>query len=120
MSAKTTYQRSAKGPVAIAECSADGKFIMLENTGRKDEFLGGWSLKRNIDGAETNDFTLPHDLTIKTGTKIKLWAKGCSPAGPSDLETTEETWGSGANITTRLTNPAGEDRASHVQKTIYT
>lgn len=35
MSAKTTYQRSAKGPVAIAECSADGKSITLENTGRK-------------------------------------------------------------------------------------
>ena len=35
MSAKTTYQRSAKGPVAISECSADGKYITLENTGRK-------------------------------------------------------------------------------------
>ena len=35
MSAKTTYQRSAKGPVSIAECAADGKFIALENTGRK-------------------------------------------------------------------------------------
>jgi len=35
MSAKTTYQRSAKGPVSISECSADGKYISLENTGRK-------------------------------------------------------------------------------------
>ena len=35
MSAKTTYQRSAKGPVSISECSADGKFICLENTGRR-------------------------------------------------------------------------------------
>ena len=35
MSAKTTYQRSAKGPVAISECSADGKYITIENTGRK-------------------------------------------------------------------------------------
>jgi len=35
MSAKTTYQRSAKGPVSIADCSADGKYITLENTGRK-------------------------------------------------------------------------------------
>jgi len=37
MSAKTTYQRSAKGPVTIPECSPDGKFVMLENTGRKVE-----------------------------------------------------------------------------------
>ena len=35
MSAKTTYQRSAKGPVSISECAADGRFIALENTGRK-------------------------------------------------------------------------------------
>lgn len=39
MSAKTTYQRSAKGPVSISECSADGKFITMENTGRKVRFL---------------------------------------------------------------------------------
>jgi len=35
MSAKTTYQKSAKGPVSIAECSPDGKSITLENVGRK-------------------------------------------------------------------------------------
>ena len=35
MSAKTTYQKSAKGPVSIAECSADGKSVTLENVGRK-------------------------------------------------------------------------------------
>ncbi len=35
MSAKTTYQRSAKGPVSINECSADGKYVQLENTGRR-------------------------------------------------------------------------------------
>jgi len=35
MSAKTTYQKSAKGPVSISECSPDGKYIMLENSGRK-------------------------------------------------------------------------------------
>ena len=35
MSAKTTYQRSAKGPVSISECAADGRFITVENTGRK-------------------------------------------------------------------------------------
>lgn len=35
MSAKTTYQKSAKGPVSIAETSPDGKSITLENVGRK-------------------------------------------------------------------------------------
>jgi len=35
MSAKTTHQRSAKGPTSIGDCSPDGKFVTLENTGRK-------------------------------------------------------------------------------------
>ena len=35
MSAKTTYQRSAKGPVSIAECHPNGNYITLENTSRK-------------------------------------------------------------------------------------
>jgi intermediate filament protein if len=122
MSAKTTYQRSAKGPVAIAECSADGKSVTLENTGRKDETLGGWSLKRNIDGSEKGDYFLPEEFTIRPGAKIKLWAQGCKPmnAPSTDIETDHSSWGSGANINTRLSNPNGEDRATHVQKTIYT
>jgi len=122
MSAKTTYQRSAKGPVAIAECAADGKSITIENTGRKEEPLGGWSLKRNIDGSEKSDFHLDADFILKPGAKVKLWARGAKPfnAPAGDMETEETSWGSGANINTRLVNPTGEDRATHVQKTIYT
>merc|ERR1712002_582539 len=56
MSAKTTYQRSAKGPVSITECSPDGKYIVLENTnksktGNKDQNLDGWMIKRKVDNA---------------------------------------------------------------------
>jgi len=36
-----------------------------------------------------------------------------------DLEYSEATWGVGSNITTRLVNPAGEDRATHIQKVNY-
>lgn len=31
VSAKTTYQRTANGPVSIAEANPEGKFILLEN-----------------------------------------------------------------------------------------
>jgi len=122
MSAKTTYQRSAKGPVAIAECSPDGKSITLENTGRKDETLGGWSVKRNIDGSDKSDTHLPSDFVLRPGAKVKLWARGSKPlnAAMGDIEVDESNFGSGANINTRLINPTGEDRATHVQKTIYT
>lgn len=34
MATRTSFQRSAKGNVSIAECQPDGKFIILENTHR--------------------------------------------------------------------------------------
>jgi intermediate filament protein if len=121
MSAKTTYQRSAKGPVSISECSADGKFVSVENTGRKAESLGGWQITRNIDGSSKVPFTFEPDFQIRAGGKVKIWAGGRGAgAGRDDLETSEGSWGIGANITTKLVNPNGEDRATHVQKTIYT
>jgi len=123
MSAKTTYQRSAKGPVAIAEIAADGKFVQLENTGRKDEELGEWRLKRNIDTEDKYDVALPKAFTLKAGEKVKLWAKGQKPAegaGASDIEVAESTWGVGSNVViTKLINPANEERATHVQRTTF-
>lgn len=122
MSAKTTYQRSAKGPVAIGDVTSDGKLVQLENTGRKDEELGEWHIKRNIDGDDKIDVPLPKSLILAAGEKIKLYASGSKPAegaGPNDIEVDVPSWGSGANIITKLVNPAGEDRATHVQRTQY-
>jgi intermediate filament protein if len=123
MSAKTTYQRSAKGPVAIAEISGDGKFVQLENTGKKDEELGEWRLKRTIDDVENKvDIALPKGFTLKAGQKIKLWAKGQKPADGAgdDIEISEGTWGTGSKVvTTKLVNAANEERATHVQRTTF-
>ena len=35
MSAKTTYSRTAKGAMAISDCPPDGRFVRLENSGKK-------------------------------------------------------------------------------------
>jgi len=119
MSAKTTYQRSAKGPISISECAADGKFIALENTGRKEENLDGFKLRRNIDGNDKAEFPLDY-ITIQPMAKIKIWAVGSRPptAPPTDLEYFDN-WGTGSSIKTTLVNQLGEDRATHVQKTVY-
>jgi intermediate filament protein if len=120
MSARTTFQKSAKGPIAISECSAEGSFIILDNTGRKEESLGGWKLKRAIDGEEKTEFTFDESFVIKSSEKLKIWGQGLRPAeAVGDLEYSEATWGVGSNITTRLVNPAGEDRATHIQKVNY-
>jgi intermediate filament protein if len=121
MSAKTTYQRSAKGPVSISECAADGRFITIENTGRKNEDLSGWQIERNIDGMKRDNFTFNEGFSIRGNGKIKIWAgaKGAG-AGRDDITCNFQTWGIGANITTKLVTPDLEDKATHTQKTVYT
>jgi intermediate filament protein if len=122
ITAKTTFQRSAKGPVNIGECAGDGSYISLENTSRKDENVGSWSIKRNIDGQELPGCTLPSDLVLRAGAKVKLYARGKKPssAPSSDVETTQDIWEqTGSIISTKLCNPAGEDRATHIQKTVF-
>jgi intermediate filament protein if len=119
MSAKTTYQRSAKGPISISECAQDGKFVAIENTGRKEENLDGFRIRRNIDGSDRADFPLDY-ITVQPMAKIKIWAAGCKPPGAptTDLEYHGD-WGTGSAIKTTLINQLGEDRATHVQKTVY-
>nr|UFQ72716.1 intermediate filament b-like protein [Macrostomum spirale] len=122
MSAKTTYQRTAKGNVSIQECSADGKYILLENTGKKKEDISGWRLLRNIDnGRQVIKFSVPNGVFLSDGAykNIKIWARGLKPPGSDDLEAQETSWGVGANINTSLYNTEGEERATHTQKTVY-
>jgi len=120
MSAKTTYQKSAKGPIGVYETAPDGKYVALENTGRKDEKLGGWSLIRNIDGKDSATYKFADLFVLRAGEKIKVWTKGTKPftGASSDIES-DVTWGVGQHVITRLFNPAGEDRASHIQQTLY-
>jgi len=120
MSAKTTYQRSAKGPVSISECSADGRSICIENTGRKSENLGNWCIKRIIDGRENEAFVFDSGFNVRPGGKVKIWAGGKGAgAGRDDIECKFHSWGIGANITTKLCNENDEDKATHIQKTVY-
>nr|CAA58705.1 intermediate filament protein [Lumbricus terrestris] len=119
MSVKTTYQKSAKGPVAIYECSQDGKTVALENTGRKDELKGNWSLTRNIDGKDVATYKFSDSFVLRPGQKIKGWAKGTRPftGASGDIES-DQNWES-SHIITKLVNPLGEDRATHIQQTKY-
>jgi intermediate filament protein if len=120
-STRTSFQRSAKGNVTIADVNGDGKFIILENTHRtKDENLGSWRLKRKIDGRRELLFTLPSNFVLKAGRSVKIWAKsqGGSHSPPESLVFDGETsWGTGMNVQTILYNSDGEERATHLQRT---
>lgn len=124
VSAKTTYQRTSTGPIAISEVSPEGKFIVLENTSsgpnRKDVNLDGWKLRRTVDGKRDYTYNF-RNFTLKAGKKVKILARGsASEAGLNDLVfREEENWGVGSQVTTSVINDKDEEKASHVQKTLY-
>ncbi|KAK3599243.1 hypothetical protein CHS0354_012853 [Potamilus streckersoni] len=113
VSAKTTYQRTSTGPIAISEVSPEGKFIVLENTSsgpnRREVNLDGWKIKRTVDGK--HDYIYPfRNFTLKAGKKVKILARGsAAEAGLNDLVfRDEDTWGVGSQVTTVLINEKDE------------
>lgn len=122
MSAKTTFQRSAKGPVSISECSPDGKVIILENTSRnKDISMANWVLKRRVDNKPEITYKFPDNLTLKANKVVRIWARGHGKENlPTDLVNKDiENWGMGVNIVTIVLNDTGDEKATHLQKTVY-
>jgi intermediate filament protein if len=117
---RTSFQRSAKGNVSVSEVSADGKYIVLENTHRsKEENLGEWKLKRKVDNKKEIVFTIPKDFILKPSKTLKITAKdqGGKHNPPEELIMEHDTnWGLGNNVQTLLYNRDGEERATHVQR----
>jgi intermediate filament protein if len=120
MATRTSFQRSAKGNVSIAECQPDGKFIILENTHRsKEESLDEWKLKRKLDGKKEVVFTFPSKYVLKPGKTVKIWARGQGGThSPPDQLVYEgdDSWGVGQNVQTILYNKDGEEKATHIQR----
>lgn len=123
MSAKTTYSRTAKGAMAVTECPPDGRWVRLENTGKKEESLVGFKIERNVDGRPQKPFVFDERFSVlKAGQKITLWAKSYKPpnaAEENNFEIDEFTWGIGSTVVTSLVNAEGEERATLTQKTVY-
>ncbi|CAF1071661.1 unnamed protein product [Rotaria sordida] len=122
MQAKTTFQRSAKGPINIDECSPDGKYIQLANTSKnKDIDLTGWRLLRKVDNSPEITYSIPSGFKLASGKYVKIHARGqAKERSPYDLIlNTHDSWGVGVSVVTRLLNEQNEEKATHIQKTVY-
>lgn len=122
MQAKTTFQRSAKGPINIDECSPDGKYIQLANTSKnKDIDLTGWRLLRKVDNSPEITYSLPANFKLASGKSVKIYARGQGKERlPYELVLpTSDSWGVGVSVVTRLLNDQNEEKATHIQKTVY-
>jgi intermediate filament protein if len=122
-STRTTFQRSAKGNIAIADCDVDGKFIVLENTHRsKEEDIGEWKLKRSLDNNKKQfNYTFPDKLVIKPGETVKIWARVPEAKNDPPREVVfdgETSWGQATGAVTTLVNKDQEERATFTQRTV--
>jgi intermediate filament protein if len=122
MSAKTTYSRTAKGAIAVTDCPPDGRFVRLENTGKKIENLVGCKIRRVADNRKQDDYLLDDRFKdFAPGSKKTLYAKSYMPpnASSNDIEVDVPIWMVGSTVVTTFVSPEGEDRASLTQKTTY-
>lgn len=122
MQPKTSFQRMAKGPVRISDCSLDGKVIVLENTSRlKDRQMDNWIIKRCIDNREEIIYKFPENFTLKALMTVNIWSRGHGAQSlPTDLVNNDsDCWGIGENIVTSLFDETGDEKATHLQRTVY-
>ncbi len=110
------------GPINIDECSPDGKYIQLANTSKnKDIDLTGWRLLRKVDNSPEITYSIPSNFKLASGKYVKIHAKGqAKERPPFDLVLpTHDSWGVGVSVVTRLLNEQNEEKATHIQKTVY-
>jgi intermediate filament protein if len=94
----------------------------LENTSRnKDITMTNWVLKRRVDSKEEITYKFPSSLILKANKLVRIWARGQGKeALPTDLVNKDiENWGMGVNIVTIVLNDVGDEKATHLQKTVY-
>lgn len=110
-------QRTSKGPVGIKEISPDGKFVLVENTGKRgDQDISKWQIKRKVDNEQEILYVFPINTIIASGKTIKIWSKGQGRINPPAEFVHELEWRSGESMVTRLVSDSGEERALYSQR----
>jgi len=110
-------QRTSKGPVGIKEISPDGKFVLIENTGKRgDQDISKWQIKRKVDNEPEIIYVFPPNTIIGSGKTIKIWSRGQGRLSPPAEYIHEVEWRSGESMVTRLLSESGEERALYSQR----
>ena len=132
LESRTTVHKSAKGPICIAECDPQGKFVIIENTSRsKTIALANWTLQQEDDNGETLKYTLPdncllkpnhtfkvrfrvplprHDLPMRRSPLGQIFTKShaAERRNSDHVASLVSSWHTGANVVTTLINAEGK------------
>ncbi|XP_071794203.1 lamin-B1-like isoform X1 [Asterias amurensis] len=116
----TTQSSTTTGLVAILESDLLGNFIKLQNTADQDQPLGGWLLKRQVDGGEELNYKFSSKYVLKSGKEVTVWASGSGHphSPPTDMVfKNQSTWGVGKEVVNTLTDASGEVMATRTIST---
>ena len=81
MTTRTRVDKSSKGNIEISEITLDARCVTVLNSGTKEENIGGWKFRRNVDqGRIQNELAFPANFTLVPGKPIKV---RMSPSLPS-------------------------------------
>ena len=109
--------RLCLGPVGIKEISPDGKFVLIENTGKRgDQDISKWQIKRKVDNEPDIIYVFPMNTIIGSGKTIKIWSRGHGRQNAPSEFVHEFDWRSGESMVTRLLSDSGEERALYSQR----
>lgn len=72
---KLSAQKTAKGPISISECCADGDYIVIENTSKRhDVNMTNWVLTHCVGSVRKISFKFPDAFILKSRQSVKMWA----------------------------------------------
>ncbi|XP_072032641.1 lamin-A-like [Amphiura filiformis] len=113
----TISSSSSTGLVSIIDADPDGDFIKLHNNADDDQSMGGWHVKRTVDDDEEVSYKFPSKYVLKKDKEVTIWASGAgrSHNPPNHLVfRSEESWGSGDHMETKLVDGSGEVMATRL------
>jgi len=101
-----TQKQHSVGGVEIGEHDMDGRSVRLVNTTEKDVSIGGWILKRSVDGCTNQiEFKFANRAVLKQGVPITVWSSnaGQQPQPPNELVLPQaQSWTVGDTMMTIL------------------
>lgn len=119
--AKNIIDRTAKGPITIAECTIDGKCIRIENNSKNIAVdLEDWILERKVDGLQDSIIFKFPKLVLRAGELLSIWTKDYQNPTEFDLINNNiDSWGSGLHVLTKIFDKNGEEKSKYDQKMVF-
>lgn len=73
LEAQIILDKSAKGPLSISECHAQGNYIIIQNTSRSKVIdLTGWKIYQENENDDQCLFTFPNHCLLKPNHSLKV------------------------------------------------